>query len=226
METVIITYQADLERALRAAKSISLYGVGNCVDPIHIVINDSPVIFEQAQSLFVDIKRTQVYHYTDISTWIHASSGWWSQQWLKLQAHKLVSTDWYMPFDSDMYLSRSIKNTELFSGRKAICNLHNRSVYKDNKLFIEYIDNACAYWHVDPDEIFQILRETPPNIMHRVSVDNMLNEMTPWVLGSTQTPSLEFFIYWVYLYKNNLTDMYQHRDNWFWFGDAFYMDND
>ena len=225
METVIITYQADLGRAVRAANSISLYGVGNLIDPIHIVINDGPAVFEQAQSLFSNIKRAQVYHYTDISTWIHARSGWWSQQWLKLQAYKLVSTEWYMPIDSDMYLTRSIKHTELFSGRRAICNLHDRSMYQNNKKFIEYIDNACDYWKVDPDEIFQILRETPPNTLHRNSVSTMLSEMSPWVFGSIEKPSLEFYIYWIYLHKENCTDLYQHQKNWFWFGNGFAQDN-
>jgi hypothetical protein len=49
--------------------------------------------------------------------------------------------------------------------------------------------------------------------------------MNPWIFGSTQTPSLEFFVYWIYLHKNNLTRMYQHQPNWFWFGDTFHMDN-
>ena len=225
MEVVIITYLADLHRAKRAAESISLYGVGNLTDPVYIVVNDGPDVFEQAQVLLSNIERVQVFHYTDISKWIYATSGWWSQQWLKLQSYKLVSGDWYMLVDSDMYLTRPIRQTELFLGNRAICNLHDRNVYHENKLFLEYIDNACIYWKVDQDEVFQILRECTPNIMHRDSVDKMLKEMTPWVFGSTEKSSLEFFIYWVYLHKNNLVGLYQHRDNWLPYGDGFFMDN-
>ena len=225
MEVVIITYLADLHRAKRAAESISLYGVGNLTDPIYIVVNDGPPVFAQAQALLSNIERVRVFHYTDISKWIYATSGWWSQQWLKLQSCKLVSGEWYMLVDSDMYLTRPIRQTELFSGNQAICNLHDRSVYHENKLFLEYIDNACTYWKVDPEEVFQILRECTPNIMHRDSVDKMLEKMTPWVFGSTEKSSLEFFIYWVYLHKNNLDGLYQHRDNWLTYGNGFFMDN-
>jgi len=225
MEIVIITYQADLHRANRAAESISLHGVGNLTDPIHIIINDSPVIFSQAQDLFRSVNRVCVYHYTDISTWTHARSGWWSQQWLKLQAHQLVSGNWYMPIDSDMYITRFIKQNELFQESRAHCNLRDRSVYKENEKFTNYINNACEYWKIDPEEIDLILRESPPNILHTDTVRKMSEEMSPWVFGNIEKPSIEFFLYWVYLYKNNLVDLYRHQKDWFQFGDAFYMDN-
>jgi len=222
METVIVTYQADLHRACKAAKSIAEYGIGNRPDAIHIVVNDGPAVFEEAQNLFKG--TADVYHYTDISTWIHARSGWWSQQWLKLQAYQLISGEWYMPFDSDMYINRTVRQQELFSKDQAHCNLRDRNMYADNPQFSQYITNACLHWKVEPDEIDQILRESPPNILHRDSVKNMLTEMKPWIFGSTENSSIEFFLYWIYLYKNNLTDMYVHKPNWFWFGDTFFMD--
>jgi hypothetical protein len=225
METVIITYADDLNLAYRAAESISRYGIGNSRDNIYIVINDGPTVFSQAQTLFESINRACVYHYTDISTWIHARSGWWSQQWLKLQAYQLVSGDWYMPVDSDMYIDRSIKQSELFQGSRAYCNLRERAMYNGNIKFTNYINNACNYWQVDPEEIDLILRESPPGILHTGTVKKMLDEMTPWIFGSVEKPSIEFFLYWVYLHKNNLIDLYRHRDNWFWFGDAFHMNN-
>ena len=225
METVIVTYAKDLTRAKRAADSISYHGIGDHPHNIHIIINDGPDIFSQAQRLFQSVKEASVYHYTDISTWIHARTGWWSQQWLKLQASQLISSDWYIPIDSDMYIDRNVKQNELFKGTRAYCNLRDCSIYNENKNFTNYINNACEYWKVYSEEIDLILRESPPNILHTDSVKKMLGEMTPWVFGSTEKSSIEFFLYWVYLYKNNLTDLYQHRDNWFWFGEAFHMDN-
>ena len=223
METVIVTYQQDLARASRAVDSINKYKIGTGSDIIHVVVNDSPAVFEQAQQLFKS--SAHVYHYTDISNWMYSRSGWWNQQWLKLQASQLITGEWYMPFDSDMYIDRHIKHKELFDGNRALCNLRERSDYSNNNSFEQYIINACKYWKVDPTELDEILRETPPNLLNRKTVQTMLTEMTPWVFGSINNPSIEFFIYWVYLHKNNLTDMYQHRDHWFWFGNAFYMDN-
>ena len=223
METVIVTYRQDLPRAVRAVQSIDRYTIGTKPNTIHVVINDSPDVFACAQTLLKP--HADVYHYTDISTWTHARSGWWSQQWLKLQAHQLISGEWYMPFDSDMYIDRCIKQTELFDGNHACCNLRDRDTYNNNPKFSAYIDSACEYWKVDPDELCQILRESPPNILHRTTVKNMLSEMSPWIFGSVENPSLEFFVYWVYVYKNNLTHLYRHQDNWFWFGTAFHMDN-
>ena len=225
METVIVTYADDLCRAKRAVDSIVQFGIGNQQDNINIVVNDGPAVFSQAQNLFRSIDQACVYHYTDISDWVHARTGWWSQQWLKLQSHKLISGKWYMPIDSDMYIDRAVKQTELFQGSRAYCNLRNRTMYSGNTKFINYINNACEYWNVDPDEMDLILRESPPNILHTGTVKKMLGEMTPWVFGSIEKSSIEFFLYWVYLNKNNLTDLYQHQDNWFWFGDAFHMDN-
>lgn len=221
METVVVTYKQDLNLAARAVNSIIKYGIGSEPNTIHIVINDSPAVFEQAQKQFGKIAC--VYHYTDISTWIHSRSGWWNQQWLKLKACELITGEWYMPFDSDMWISKHIHDQELFNGSRALCNLRECAIY-DNQ-FDNYIRNACNYWSVDPDEIYEILRETPPNILHKDTVKKMLEEMNPWIFGSTQTPSLEFFVYWIYLHKNNLTQMYQHQPNWFWFGDTFHMDN-
>ena len=220
METVIVTYDQDLALAARAVDSLTRHSIGSAPNTIHIIVNDGPAVFEQAQRQFG--KLAHVYHYTDISSWIHARSGWWSQQWLKLKACELVSGEWYIPFDSDMWISRSVLDRELFNGRRALCNLRNRSIY--DKQFDEYVQNACTYWSVDPEDIDEILRETPPNILHKDTVKKMLEEMSPWVFGSTQKPSLEFFVYWVYLYKNNLTGMYQHQPDWFWFGDTFHMD--
>lgn len=223
METVIVTYQNDLLLAHRAAESIAKHNIGSAPNTIHVVVNDGPAVFEQAQTLFKSI--ADVYHYTDISSWVHARSGWWSQQWLKLQAYQLINSNWYMPFDSDMYINRHITQKELFDKDRACCNLRDRDMYINNQQFNQYINNACLYWNVDIDDIDQILRESPPNILHRDSVKNMLDDMKPWVFGSTENSSIEFFLYWVYLYKNNLTDMYIHKPNWFWFGDAFFMDN-
>ena len=223
METVIVTYRRDLELAVRAVKSIDKHKIGSKPNTIHVVINDGPEIFEQAQALFKPLAR--VYHYTDISTWVHARSGWWSQQWLKLQAYQLIEGEWYMPFDSDMWIDRCVKEHELFIGNRALCNLRNRDMYTGNELFEKYLTNACEYWKVNLNDLSEILRETPPNILHCKTIKNMLEELKPWIFGSVEKPSIEFFIYWVYLHKNNLTHMYRHQDQWFWFGDTFFMDN-
>jgi len=223
METVIVTYRHDLLRAYRAATSIAAHNIGNPPNTIHVVVNDDQAVFKQAQDLFESL--AEVYHCTDISTWMHARSGWWSQQWLKLQAHQLIAGEWYMPFDSDMYIDRNIRQKELFDNNRAYCNLRDLDMYNNNQQFKQYIVNACLYWNIKIDDIDAILRESPPNILHQNSVKNMLNEMKPWIFGSTQNSSIEFFLYWIYLLKNNLTDMYTHKTDWFWFGDTFFMDN-
>jgi hypothetical protein len=223
METVIVTYSDDMHRAVRAVDSITQFKIGNGPNTIYIVVNDCLEVFEQAQKLFQHCSEVRVHHFSDISSYMSARSGWWSQQWLKLAAHQLIKDEWYIPFDSDMFINRHVKNHEMFVNNKALCELRDVSIYQSNKKFAEYIKNAYDIWGIDNTS--KILRESPPNILHRKTVDRMLTELSPHTFGNSGMLSLEFFVYWAYIVKQNLEHMYQHQDNWFWFGDAFHMDN-
>jgi hypothetical protein len=212
-----------MPRAVRAVESITKFKIGNNSNIIYIIVNDRPEVFEQAQKLFQNYSQVHVHHYSDISSYTSAPSGWWSQQWLKLAAHQLIKDEWYMPFDSDMFIDRHVKNHEMFFNNKALCDLRDVSIYQNNKKFIDYIKNACDLWGID--DISEIMRESPPNLLHRKTVERMLTELSPHTFGNSGKPSLEFFVYWAYIIKQNLEHIYQHRDNWFCFGNTFHMHN-
>lgn len=213
-----------MHRAVRAVESIEKFKIGDDSNTIYVVVNDSLAVYKQTLNAFRSFTQVRVHHYSEISDYTSARSGWWSQQWLKLSAHQLIASDWYMPFDSDMFINQHVSNSDMFLDNKAFCDLRDIDIYQENTEFIEYIKNACNLWKID-FPINKIMRESPPNLLHRQTVNCMLQQLTPHVFGSYEKPSLEFFVYWAYVIKQNLTNMYQHRDNWFCFGGTFCMDN-
>lgn len=218
IEIVLVTYANDLERADRCVASIQKHGVGGSNTPIRIVINDTDAVWTMARLKWPDIP---VYHWREISPNGRWPSGWWSQQWLKMCASRIVETNWYLVVDSDMWLERTIALDELFSNDRALVDLRDRSYYEHKPRFGAFIDNAQQIAGVE--HLDTVMRDVPPNLIRTSVALDLIAKVDPGVFGMCSHPTLEFFLYWAWVCKKKLVDeFYESRPGWLTLGNGFF----
>lgn len=218
MEIVLVTYSNDLEKADLCMSTIKKHGIGSHAPKFRVVINDEDAVWTMARLKWPDI---EVYHWKEISPVMSWPSGWWSQQWLKLCASRVVEENWYMIVDSDMWLDRHIGQHELFYEDRAFVSLKQRSDYADKPRFLQFFDNARDT--VGLDHLESVMRDVPPHIFRTSIALDLVSKTDPRVFGVLGRPTLEFFLYWAWLCKRGQVDDFYHpRHGWLTLGDGFF----
>lgn len=218
MDILLITHAPDLDKAVRCVSSIEYHGIGDNPPIFHIVINDCKTLMSDARAKW---PKHKVWHWSDISPIRSFPSGWWSQQWLKLTASSVITHDWYLVVDSDMWLDRHIDQDELFCGDRARAQLRDRKYYSNQPRFLSYMDNARDYFGLS--DLDSVMRDVPPNILRTSITRDLVENLDPGIFGSMSRTSLEFFLYWAWLCHHDLQGSYYvPEENWLVLGNAFF----
>lgn len=218
MEIVLVTYSKDLEKADRCISTIKKHGIGPDEPKFRVIVNDEDAVWTMARLKWPDI---EVYHWKEISPVMTWPSGWWSQQWLKLCASRVVEENWYMIVDSDMWLDRHIGLHELFHEDRAFVSLKPRSDYADKPRFLGFIDNAKDI--VGLDQFESVMRDVPPHIFRTSIAQDLVSKIDPRVFGILGQSTLEFFLYWAWVCKRDqVSNFYHPRAAWLTLGNGFF----
>jgi hypothetical protein len=153
--------------------------------------------------------------------WPRPNKGWFRQQLIKLAAHELVSTPFYMTLDSDVIFVKKFEPADIMIANRSVVNRESAAdyalVYKQYKVASTVADkNRYVSW---AERVLRTSRagggewywygETP-TILSRNIVCSLTKEIervygTPWreVLISN-LPWTEYGLYFVYAEKSNM----------------------
>ncbi|KRB37173.1 DUF6492 family protein [Microbacterium sp. Root180] len=109
---VTITYRAEDTLLLLQARSLALYARPDDVAAVIVIDNGSPRMSRRAQRRLLDAygplsDRVRIVRRSELGSDV-ASSGWMSQQVMKLAAHRLVETPTYVLLDAKNHLIRPV----------------------------------------------------------------------------------------------------------------------
>jgi len=216
-ETVILTYKKDFHKLQRCLQSIIQHGLGNDTEPVHIVVNDHEPCMVEIKYFIPDDPRFRVWHYTELDEWTRPKFwckesrdwsnllDWHSQQWFKLAASKIVSSEWYLLIDSDIVLQKSIRHTDMFRD--------DRACYKQitidftNLIHVKQLSNAYSHWNDTIDDQKYFMSDHTPFIMHTKTVKEMLLKIDQNLFHPLNDKmTLEFFLWSAYLDHRGIKD--------------------
>jgi hypothetical protein len=216
-ETVILTYRHDLHKLQRCLQSIIQHGLGHNTEPVHIVVNDHEPCMVEIKYFIPDDPRFRVWHYTELDEWTRPKFwckelrnwsnllDWHSQQWFKLAASKIVSSEWYLLIDSDIVLQKSIRHTDMFRD--------DRACYKQtpidftNLTHVTQLSNAYSHWNDAINDRKYFMSDHTPFIMHTKTVKEMLPEIDQNLFHPLNDKmTLEFFLWSAYLDYRGIKD--------------------
>ena len=196
-ETVIVTYSKDFNKLQQCLQSIIDTGLGHNNEPIHIVVNDHESTINEITNFIPNDSRIRVWHYKDLDDW-SGPLDWYSQQWFKLSASKIVSSEWYLLLDSDNTLQMPIGYDDMFSNNRA----HYRLMFIDftNKELLERLAVAYDHWDDTLDNWKYFMTDQIPFIMHTNTVKQMLPQVNSSFFDSRSNKiTLEFLLWSAYL---------------------------
>jgi hypothetical protein len=221
MDIIIVSYLQDLfklSRCLRSLRSNNYFRNST----FKIIVNDSDDVAEKFIRKFRRIPNIKIYKASTVDDTVKTSGpdGWLTQQVLKLAACRIVSTDWYLVLDSDFEIIKNyeISDCDFFINGLAKCEL--RKITEHRPPFDQYAVFAYNCYAVQSTVDSMILREKPPILLHRSSVEEMLLTFDPgWIL---ENKSCEFHLYWCFILSRQLdSTLYSPTNSWFVLGDFF-----
>jgi hypothetical protein len=164
-----------------------------------------------------DDPRFRVWHYKELDEWNRPvywcrelcdwanPLDWYSQQWFKLAASKIVSSEWYLLIDSDIVLQKPIRYTDMFQD--------NRACYKQipidftNLTHVTQLSNAYSYWDDTINDRKYFMSDHTPFIMHTKTVKEMLPRIDQNLFHPLNDKlTLEFFLWSAYLDYRGIKD--------------------
>ena len=93
---------------------------------------------------------------------VHCWNGWMKQQVLKLAAHKLVNSEFYLALDADIVCFREFGVNDMIIDGRAICDWEDRSVHTS------WWENSAKIIGVQPNIDDVGMKPTPAIISHKV----------------------------------------------------------
>jgi len=220
-ETVILTYREDFNKLQRCLQSIIQHGLGHGTEPVHIIVNDHESAMIEIKNFIPDDPRFCVWHYKKLDDWNRPlywcmelldwanTLDWYSQQWFKLVASKIVSSEWYLLIDSDIVLQKPITYADMF--------MNNRACYKQtpidltNLKCVEQLSNAYSHWNDTIHGQKYFMSDHTPFIMHTTTVKEMLPLIDPDLFHPLNDKlTVEFFLWSAYLDHLGIKDCLYH----------------
>jgi hypothetical protein len=123
----------DLQRARILIRSLDKFWAGECPLLLWIIARDESVKLIES-SLCSDRLRIEVVHETEMLPQLlkheHAP-GWYKQQVLKLAAHKLVNSPFYLILDADLICTQPFSGETLIVEDKALTDWELKSVHAE-----------------------------------------------------------------------------------------------
>ena len=202
-ETVIVTYQRDFEKLQLCLESIVNHGLGHGNETVHVIVNDYVPAWYHVKEFVPDDTRFCVHPYYHLGPWDGALD-WYSQQWFKLTASKIVSSDWYLILDSDDLLTRPITHADLFTNNRA--HYKKTPVGTDTRL-VTQLSAAYNHWNDTLDNWPYFMTDLTPFVMHTSTVKQMLHDIDPGLFDQhSDRLTAEFLLWSAYLDRHRLKD--------------------
>lgn len=203
---VIVTYKQDLDKLETCLDSLSKHASN--FKKI-LIINDDATSLPLFQK-FID-KQTDVVHCLEIADWYH-SFDWWSQQYFKLAVAQCIQTPWYLLIDSDDLIVQDITNDTLFRGSRAICLIETLTILRrsPNQVLIKWLENACTLFNMGMPA--HTMGNLTPFMMHTVQARELFKLISTDQFNTNfpEKLTLEFYLYYVWLYRNQLFEQLYH----------------
>jgi Family of unknown function (DUF6492) len=203
-ETVIVTYQHDFEKLLLCLESIVDHGLGHGNETVHIIVNDYVPAWYHVKEFVPDDTRFCVRPYYQLGPW-NGPLGWYSQQWFKLCASKIVTADWYLILDSDDLLTRPITHADLFSNSRAY--YRKTPIDFKNTSLVTRLSSAYWHWNDALGNRKYFMTDLTPFVMHTNTVKQMLLKINENLFDAPKDKlTTEFFLWSAYLDCYDLKD--------------------
>ena len=158
----------DLQRAEMLLRSISHFWADSSPLDVFIITRNSDIDQLRGYFDFANLKIQLVREDTVIDCLVEfgALSGWYKQQALKIAAHKVVDSDFFLVLDADIICCRELYSQSLLINNKAITDWELRSSHSEwwinsARILTEQLTSATFGLSVTP----QLLNKTACNLL-------------------------------------------------------------
>ncbi|MFE7845365.1 DUF6492 family protein [Microbacterium sp. NPDC057407] len=165
---VTITYRAEDTLLLLQARSLALFARPEDVASVIVVDNGTPALSTRAQRRLRDAygplaARVRIIRRSDLGGDV-ASSGWMSQQVIKLTVNRVVPTPTYVLLDAKNHLIRPVGVGDFLSDDgRARTGFHS---YRSHPL-LPRLERVLTYLQLDPSAADHFPPTSTPFVMHR-----------------------------------------------------------
>lgn len=136
--------------------------------------------------------------------------GWYTQQVLKLFAHKYVKSEYYLVLDSKNFLINTTQESDFFvNGKPILYTMKERRVWGD------IIIATSKKLNIDPDSITWFSSPSTPFMMiteHVKAMYDCFDDVRVEDLICDRQSITEFILYYLFCMKNELTKDYELKD--------------
>ncbi len=175
---VTITYRAEDTLQLLQARSLGLYARVEDVDSVIVIDNGVPAMsgrklrrLKEAYGPLSDHVRIVPRSELGIDV---ASSGWMSQQVMKLAAHRLVETPTYVLLDAKNHLVRPVAVSDfLAEDGRARTGFHS---YRGHPL-LPRLQRVLEYLELDEGAVDRFPPTSTPFVMHRDATAALISDI-------------------------------------------------
>jgi len=151
---------------------------------------------------------------------------WYNQQFIKLLISIYVETELYFILDDDIFLIRNIYYNDLF--------VNNKIRYSSESYNTLSTPNySCRDWWLGSCKILNILptaiiNDNLMNVTPQVFITEQVLNLLEWLYDTYENwmsefiynKCSEFSIYWLWLYKTNLQNLYDNSNIHWWYTDT------
>ena len=180
------------------------------IDKIVIVIppNNNYEIIKEYRHFTIEIIHENTLFSKDEFDIFKELKGWYKQQIIKLWFAKICTSDFYITFDADILLMKKLTLKDLIFDNKSIVKIEN------TKTHIKWWEDSAKIIQVE-NIPYQGMGITPEILITR-EVKNLiayLDTQEPAILKLKENNWTEYTLYWLFLHKNNKTELYINSDN-------------
>ncbi|WP_374311526.1 DUF6492 family protein [Microbacterium sp.] len=175
---VTITYRAEDTLQLLQARSLGLYARPEDVASVIVIDNGVPRMSRRTRRRLRDAygplaDRVRIVPRSELGNDV-ASSGWMSQQVMKLAAHSMVETPTYILLDAKNHLIRPVAVGDfLAEDGRARTGFHS---YRDHPL-LPRVRRVLEYLDLDQSAVDRFPPTSTPFVMHREVAGSLVEDI-------------------------------------------------
>jgi len=232
IDFVTVVYSDEIEIKLLKLQAHSFSFVyPDIINNILVIFNDKKSLNEQMRNKFYDeiiecypvelIDKVKLLFLEDLNLDFDYSN-WFTQQLIKLEISKHVTSDYYVVLDSKNHFIKIITSDYFFKNNTSpylYFNYHNDKMLEFYSNSLNYFDIKCPYDNNENfDKMFKIQSSTPFLFITKECI-NMIKyvearENKPFKDFFVETKQFtEFFFYYTYLIFSNKYLLYEYSIN-------------
>jgi hypothetical protein len=189
----------------------------------------SPINDIETIRKYTDLYTSIPFSFIDENTLLDKNvfdiEGWYKQQIIKLMVANVIQTKYYLVLDSDLYLNQLLRYEDLFYNNKLKYSQQpwqtvNDKYYSTNS---NWWISSCNILNYPVENLYdqKYLMGVTPQILITENVKNLINHLkelycSEWQKRICEMKFTEYTLYWIYLMKNNLTELYSIDGKQLW----------